>query len=770
LSRRTATPTSPETNSQGSDTAESAASTIEAAPVISGVPTISGTETVGSTLTATAASVTGTPTPTRTWQWQRSADGSTGWANISGATASTYTLVSADLNQYLRVSQIETNTSGGQTRADSAESAATGQITDLSEYAANGFEPDFVVDESATSAPFYRSGGSTVGYSDIYTTDTTAGGLSVQNNSSGNLVWGPHNVFAYSNDIDNALSWASADSSATASGSTVTSTSGTGGHSWERANPVGSTEGIPFTFAAKLDPGTHQYVYLLINVAASRYACAVYDLSGAGSVTETSVGSVSGTIESTSISANDDGSYTCRIKASVVGGSYNFFTGFAESATGNTFLGGGRVDWQSAASGTETYDIDAAWAYRSDLGGMANVPSDARDANGETDYVPTTTAAKYLIRRRHYRYNGTSYVPTLLHEPVGATNVLDNNTDLSAWSGSSLLSPGTETNGVVPQRLTADGTSGSVARGNAFTKTAGSDTWSVRLKKGNHRYIAFGHGSNFVVNGVNVSVIFDLDTGLFADTANGPNPSYIDGYSAKPIGPDAYEIQFYSDLNASNYDNIRIGLWNSTYAGGGHTTSGSYVDFWLPQIERGETASSPIPTTGASVTRSADTCKVKAAALPWNTTGVSLLLAGRLTYADEGAAVQCRLLERTVDANNALVWYLATNSTFVGRPGCQQETAGTASTAFGPTANQLTPGAAAGYSIAARHTDGAVQAAQGGTAGTADATPTALADLSTADLVLYPSGGAGTNSFGEIDKVIAWDDDIAEAGLTESTS
>jgi hypothetical protein len=121
-----------ETNSQGSDTAESAASTIEAGPVISGVPTISGTETVGSTLTATAASVTGTPTPTRTWQWQRSADGSTGWADISGATSATYTLVSADENEYVRAVQTETNTSGGQVRTDSAESVASGQITAVS--------------------------------------------------------------------------------------------------------------------------------------------------------------------------------------------------------------------------------------------------------------------------------------------------------------------------------------------------------------------------------------------------------------------------------------------------------------------------------------------------------------------------------------------------------------------------------------------------------------------------------------------------------------
>jgi len=93
-------------------------------PVISGVPTISGTAKVGEILTATAASVTGTPTPTDTFQWQRSDDGSTGWANVSGATSTTYTAVSADEGKFLRVVQTSTNEAG----SDTANSASTTQV------------------------------------------------------------------------------------------------------------------------------------------------------------------------------------------------------------------------------------------------------------------------------------------------------------------------------------------------------------------------------------------------------------------------------------------------------------------------------------------------------------------------------------------------------------------------------------------------------------------------------------------------------------------
>jgi len=114
------------------------------APSISGVPTLSGTAKVDSTLTATAASVSGVPTPTTTFQWQRSDNGTSGWANISGATSSTYTLVLADDTNYVRAVQTETNAVG----TDSANSAASSQISSTPAY-------DYLLDDYSGASAAY---------------------------------------------------------------------------------------------------------------------------------------------------------------------------------------------------------------------------------------------------------------------------------------------------------------------------------------------------------------------------------------------------------------------------------------------------------------------------------------------------------------------------------------------------------------------------------------------------------------------------------------
>lgn len=95
--------------------------------VVSGSDSVSGTASVGSTLSASGATWgldspygSGTNgTITYSYQWTRSDDGTgTNEADISGATSSTYTTVSADVGKYIRRRTRGTNDGGSDTTSD----------------------------------------------------------------------------------------------------------------------------------------------------------------------------------------------------------------------------------------------------------------------------------------------------------------------------------------------------------------------------------------------------------------------------------------------------------------------------------------------------------------------------------------------------------------------------------------------------------------------------------------------------------------------------
>ena len=89
------------------------------APVNSVAPVVSGTASLGQTLTTTDGTWSGSPLPAFTYQWQRVT------TNISGATSSTYVIVSADVGNTLRCVVTGTNSIG----ASSANSANTATVT-----------------------------------------------------------------------------------------------------------------------------------------------------------------------------------------------------------------------------------------------------------------------------------------------------------------------------------------------------------------------------------------------------------------------------------------------------------------------------------------------------------------------------------------------------------------------------------------------------------------------------------------------------------------
>ncbi|HEY6760235.1 MAG TPA: hypothetical protein VI318_12130, partial [Baekduia sp.] len=90
-------------------------------PVSIGAPTVSGPLVQGQTLTASSGSWNPSAT-SATYQWQR--DTGSGFADIAGATATTYTLVAADIGAHVRVHVIAANASG----SGSADANGVGPI------------------------------------------------------------------------------------------------------------------------------------------------------------------------------------------------------------------------------------------------------------------------------------------------------------------------------------------------------------------------------------------------------------------------------------------------------------------------------------------------------------------------------------------------------------------------------------------------------------------------------------------------------------------
>lgn len=112
-------------NTAGQASASSAPSavvTAAAPPQNTAVPGISGTASVGATVTASNGTWTGTAPITYAYQWLRCNTSGAACATISGATASTYAVASADVGNTLRVEVTATN-GGGSAQATSGATA-----------------------------------------------------------------------------------------------------------------------------------------------------------------------------------------------------------------------------------------------------------------------------------------------------------------------------------------------------------------------------------------------------------------------------------------------------------------------------------------------------------------------------------------------------------------------------------------------------------------------------------------------------------------------
>ena len=284
------------------------------------------------------------------------------------------------------------------------------------------------------------------------------------------------------------------------------------------------------------------------------------------------------------------------------------------------------------ADGTSGIYIWGAHAYRSDLGGMVDNPD-----RGDS-YVPTTSSAVYLPRRGHHIYNGYEWVNEgMLHESEARTNLSFPSNDFTRISAATWYqSPTTLTH-------TADATTGPdglisadslIEFSGAYNRFGTFDT--VDFTTAAHTfsvYVKNAFGSRFVRLCLNTSTggnfvyaTFNPRTGEITQDAIASSTSTGLQTTSEPAGNGWYRISVSGSLDsAGKYITIALVTTGTAAAGTdfgyqaytGDGTSGIYL--WGAQLEAGATPSSYIPTSGATVTRAAESLTIPAANLPWPT-------------------------------------------------------------------------------------------------------------------------------------------------------
>lgn len=377
-------------------------------------------------------------------------------------------------------------------------------------------------------------------------------------------------------------------------------------------------------------------------------------------------------------------------------------------------------------------------------------------------YVDSTgtlqTASSGVARVGHHIWNGTSWVNEgCLIEPTAATNLLAYSEDLgnAAWTNTNT----TETTNV-----------------SATTSPAGDNTADKLVENADtaqfHQIFVSGPASSgpTLTASVFLRAAERSDATILLNDSSGTNFAFCSfdlsagtsgsvqtagtGYSnvaarIEKLGNGWYRCSVTATRASAYTPRLFIEINNGAsrqYNGDG--TSGIYV--WGAQVEAGSTPSSYIPTSGSTATRAAETLTVPAAKLPYSATAMSIQMQGRATG---GALVPARWY---LDASNYLTQEINTSDfTF------EQAASGTVDAVTG---GSFTSGVNTSFNISSRHGSTFINGAVDGTALTANTTPTALPDLSAADMSLGYAGGPMV-----LKSVRMWAADITDAGLEAAT-
>jgi hypothetical protein len=185
------------------------------------------------------------------------------------------------------------------------------------------------------------------------------------------------------------------------------------------------------------------------------------------------------------------------------------------------------------------------------------------------------------------------------------TNICLRSESIATWVGSF-----TNNGSTTAPDGTSSGFLAGIGTGNCQTpitsSVTGSYTSSVYLKRNNTDWVRIQGVQGANVNTVNVWINLNNGTAGTVSVASG-TPTL---FSAQiiPAGNDWYRCSVTASYPATNYLNLNI--LSATADASTTRVAGSIYGVWGGQIEAGSFATSYIPTTTASVIRSADVCSI----------------------------------------------------------------------------------------------------------------------------------------------------------------
>ena len=626
--------------------------------------------------------------------------------------------------------------------------ALSGSVFDP--YAVAGFNPDLVFD---FAAELYRTS-SLVSTFDASLTYTGAS-LKTMVDSDGLVKWAPHNLTLYSEQFDHA-SWSKATTTVTPNAAVA---------------PDGTTT------ADQIDPDTTALsVYRGYNLAGT-YTASIWVKNNGRDFCSVSMGqNTIGYLINVDLT---DGTY-------VSGRSYGggALVGYTIVAAGNGWYkvsvtataasGGIAVFSGDGVTSSEGMYVWGAHLYRSDLGGMVDNPD-----RGDS-YVPTTSAAVYLPRRGHHIYNGSAWVNEgILLESEARTNRITESQDLTnaAWVIQN-------TNSLTLTDNQAVGPDGNTTLTRLeITDTANEDhfilfsdtlvtgsayTLSAVVKADEVQFVNLNLLSN---SGLWVTGFFDISGGTVGTTAGGATAGVVVDATIENLGGGLYRISLSGTCTGSF---VSVGLGTASSAtptlntsDGKDNYAGVAGDGFFAghmQLEIGYTPSSYIPTAGATVTRAAETLTVAAADLPYSAVNMSIQMDGEMTYADNGLSYEVVPFYWWASTTNYIRTYLRTTSGRTGQLNFAQRQSASGLDNTTSAIGYFAPDVNVSYNVASRHGATFINGAEGGTALTANTTPTALPDLSATNLLI------GSLYMGTIGKFRMWDEDLGDTGIAEASA